>query len=71
MLTGKPKFEKNMVIPWENSLITISLYRLSPNRESKIATDTQFEMGFASFYSLRYSQSLWKHRMRRVSQQRI
>lgn len=40
----------------------IILYRLSPNRESKTAIGTQFEMGIANKFSLRYSQYLLKNR---------
>lgn len=43
--------------------MNIILYRLSLDRGSKIAIDTQFEMGFASIVSLRYSQSLQKYKM--------
>jgi len=40
-----------------------SLYRLSPDRESKAAIGTQFETGIANIkYLLRYSQCLWKHK---------
>ena len=38
------------------------LYRLSPNRESRIAIDTQFETGILDNRQVRYSQGLWKHR---------
>ena len=48
-----------MVTPWE--ALYGNLYRLSPNRESRVTIDTSFEMGFADVYNqLRYSQCFRK-----------
>ncbi len=48
-----------MLIPWENNLWIINLYRLSPNRESKLAIGTLIEMGIVAlkYKLLRYSQT--------------
>ena len=44
----------------------ISLYRLSPNRESRVTIDTSFEMGILTIQLVRYSQYLWKHKINTI-----
>ena len=44
----------------------ISLYRLSPNRESRTTIDTLLEMGVLTIKLVRYSQYLWKHKINTI-----
>lgn len=58
MLTVKPKFCKEYGNAVGNIILKIiNLYRLSPNRESRIAIGTLFEMGIVEEILLRHSQT--------------